>query len=378
MTTNGEKNGNGKEEPLFIDYCSFSGDEARKLADGTNEDRANACIPISKVTKEMVLTQTKMSFMEELSIVLFLAFGVPNCVFTVPTITYLIGRFVVGNVSLAFSVVGALLLPLALMPQPFVPSVVHSWIATRAIHYFSYRFVFEDRPPKKDLKDPNYRPRIMVAPPHGVFPYGNLLAMVAWPSLCGSHFRGLAASSALRPPIFKQIMRSMGVIDASRHIARKALEDGDSLGISTGGVAEVFETNGDDECIVLKSRIGMIKLAIRTGADIVPCYLFGNTKLLGCWAGEGIPQGRNILERISRKVGFALIIFYGRFGLPIPRRVPIFGAMGKAIPTYHIKCEEPTQEQVDAIQKQLLEEMQGLFDRYKGLYGWEDKQLIIK
>eukprot|EP00980_Cylindrotheca_fusiformis_P001083 scaffold305_cov110-Cylindrotheca_fusiformis.AAC.1 len=202
--------------------------------------------------------------------------------------------------------------------------------------------------------------------------------MLAYPSLCGDTFRGLAASSALRPPFFKQILRSIGTVDASRDVARKTLENGESLGISTGGVAEVFETNEDDEVILLRARIGLIKLAIRTGADLVPCYLFGNTKLLGCWAGEGIPKGRSILKKISRKVGFAIIFIYGRFGLPVPRRIPILGVMGKAIATHHLKCEEPTPEQIKEVQDILIAEMQRIFDTYKGFYGWEEKTLIIK
>jgi 2-acylglycerol O-acyltransferase 2 len=220
----------------------------------------------------------------------------------------------VGDVKLTVGIAVALLLPLAIMPQKYVPSTLQSWLAIQVVKYFSYRMIVEFVPEVKG------RPRIMVAPPHGVFPYGNLLAMVAYPSLCGDTFRGLAASSALRPPVFKQILRSIGVVAASRHVARKTLEGGESLGISTGGVAEVFETNDDDECILLRVRIGLIKLAIRTGSDLVPCYLFGNTKLLSCWAGDGIPRGREILEYISRKVGFALIIIFGRFGLPVPRR----------------------------------------------------------
>jgi hypothetical protein len=93
-----------------------------------------------------------------------------------------------------------------------------------------------------------------------------------------------------------------------------------STGISTGGVAEVFEKQeGVSEAIILKSRKvcpccgvlvlvhfslwfhtpaeaqfasgslavsclftclqGVLKLAIRTGAPLVPCFLFGNTKL---------------------------------------------------------------------------------------------------
>lgn len=195
----------------------------------------------------------------------------------------------------------------------------------------------------------------------------------------GYPFRGLAASSALRFPIFKQILCSVGIIDASRHVAQKALEKDPTrtIGISTGGVAEVFETNGEDECIVLKERKGLIKLAIRTGAELVPCYLFGNTKLLSCWAGEGLIP-RNTLEQISRRLGFALIVIFGRFGLPIPYRVPVLGVMGSAIPTAHIQCAEPTNEQIDEIQAKLLAEMEAMFDRNKALYGWADKKLIIK
>lgn len=363
-------------EAEFLDFASFSVEETKKLASGTKEDRNKVTASITSVTKDQILAKQKMSLVEEMACILLLAFGVPNGIFTWPPFIYLIGTFVVGNLKLTVGIFVAVLLPLAILPQPYVPSSLQSWIAVQVIKYFSFRFIFEARPLAKD--DPDYRPQILVAPPHGVFPYGNILAMLIWPSLCGEAFRGLASSAALRPPIFKQILRTIGIIDASRHVARKTLENGESLGISTGGVAEVFETNHNDECIVLRERIGLIKLAIRTGSDLVPCYLFGNTELLGCWAGEGIPQGRTILEWISRKLGFALIIIYGRFGLPIPRRVPILGVLGKPIPTHHLKCEDPTKEQIQTIQNLLLDEMQEIFERYKGLYGWDEKHLIIK
>ena len=52
------------------------------------------------------------------------------------------------------------------------------------------------------------------------------------------------------------------------------------VGISTGGVAEVFETNcpSGDEVILLKERRGLIKLAFRTGAELVPWCV----RLLAC------------------------------------------------------------------------------------------------
>ncbi|KAL3909232.1 MAG: hypothetical protein SGARI_002704 [Bacillariaceae sp.] len=364
----------------FVDYCNLSVSDIRKMANGTDQDRLAPCQDVSKITSKDVLKVQPMTFWEEAICVLFLAFVVPNGVFTIPPIVFLIGKFVVGNVPMTFLAFGLLLLPLAILPQPYIPSSLESWMAVQVCRYFSFRFVCEEQPPptpdKASAKDSDkpYHPRIMVAPPHGVFPYGNILSMIVFPPLFGQTFRGLASSAALRPPVFKQVLRSIGVIDASRNVARKALD----RGISTGGVAEVFETNEDDECILLKERIGLIKLAIRTGADIVPCYVFGNTKLLSCWGGEGIPKARYLLERISRKLGFALILVHGRFLLPVPWRKPVLGVMGKPIHTHQIQNEDPTPEQIEKIQTILLEEMDALFDRYKHLYNWDDKKLIIK
>ncbi|KAG7365173.1 diacylglycerol acyltransferase [Nitzschia inconspicua] len=369
-----------KVDANFVDFCSLSMTQIHTMADGTDEDRQQPCRAIDTVTKDEVLKVQPMTFWEELLTVMFLAFVVPNGVFTIPPLVFLIGKFVVGSVSKTFLVFGLMLVPLAILPQPYKPATLQSWMAVQVCRYFSFRFIYEEQPPPVPASDSKieYHPRIMVAPPHGVFPYGNILSMIVFPSIFGQTFRGLASSAALRPPVFKQVLRSIGVIDASRNVARKALERNESLGISTGGVAEVFETNEDDECVLLKERVGLIKLAIRTGADIVPCYVFGNTKLLGCWAGEGIPKGRYLLERISRKLGFALILVYGRFLLPVPWRKPVLGVMGKGIPTHQIQCEDPTAEQIETIQTILLEEMEALFDRYKHLYGWEDKKLIIK
>lgn len=369
-------------EPQYLNFCSLSREEMIRLAAGTPEDRKKSLVPVSQVKAENVLKQEPMSFVEELATILFLTVGVPNGAFSLPLITFLIGKFVVGDVGAAFKVLGLLLLPLIFLPQKFNQSSLHSWIAVQVIKYFSFRVVAVESPQQKEACTEDGgkgRPQIFVAPPHGVFPYGNVLAMLAWPTFTGHHFQGLTANSALRVPIFKQILGSIGCIDASRSSARRALENYPySVGISTGGVREVFETTAGDECIVLKERVGLIKLAIRTGADLVPCYLFGNTKLLSCWGGDGIPLARAFLENLSRKIGFALIIIYGRFGLPIPRRMPVLAVHGKAIPTVHMQCEEPTTEQVLKVQGQLLADMQELFDKHKHLYGWDDKRLVIK
>lgn len=373
-----KKKGDGFPEPQFCDYCSLSAEQLRKMAAGTDHDRKEQYVPLSSVDKKKFLEIQEMSLGAELMCLVFLSFVVPLGVFTLPPTVALIGKFVVGDVKTTFKVFGMLLLPLIILPQPYKPSMLQSYLSVQIGKYFSFRFICEEKPAFPDKNDENYNPAIMVAPPHGVFPYGNILSMLGFPSLFGFPFRGLASSAALRPPIFKQVLRSIGVIDASRQVARKALENGESLGISTGGVAEIFLTNEDDECILLKERIGLIKLAIRTGSDIAPCYLFGNTKLLNCWAGEGIPGLSYILEKLSRRFGFALILIYGRFFLPVPFRKPILAVMGRPIETHQIKCEDPTPEQIQMIQKKLFGEMERIFNTYKPYYGWDEKKLVIK
>jgi 1-acyl-sn-glycerol-3-phosphate acyltransferase len=380
------KSSSNNNNAFFFDACSYTPADLQRLAAASDDERTKTHIPLNKVSKEDMLKLQPMTFFEEAVTAVFLLFGVPNGVFSMPGVTYLIGRFVLGDVGLAFKYLAMLLIPLVLIPQPFVPSVLTSWMSCQVLKYFSFRFILIDRPPTQtpcgaqhEKDPPTLRPQILVAPPHGVFPYGNLLAMLVWPSLTGHHFIGLAASMALRVPVFKQILRGMGVVDASRQTARKALEQFPfTIGISTGGVAEVFENNKSDECVILRERVGLIKLAIRTGADLVPCYIFGNTKLLSCWHGDGIPGAQTLLEKLSRKIGFALILFYGRFGLPIPYRLPVLAVKGKPIPTWMYQCEEPSDKVIEQVQTELIKEMDYIFNAYKHLYGWEDKRLIIR
>ena len=144
-------------------------------------------------------------------------------------------------------------------------------------------------------------------------------------------------------PVFKQMLEWIGTVDANRETCKKILSDGRRnpvIGVSTGGVAEVFETDSNDndegeECVVLMNRKGICKLALQTGANMVPCYLFGNSKLLSIYYGGPL---RDKARWLSRKVGFALVFFWGRLFLPIPYRVPILGVLSKV----RLFCCTPT------------------------------------
>lgn len=220
---------------------------------------------------------------------------------------------------------------------------------------------------------PGGRPYLLICPPHGVLPVANLLVLLALRSATGFDFTGLTADAALRLPVMRQIMTWIGCQSATASRAQALLQEGHSLGISPGGVAEIFDVLNHDEVIFMRARKGFVKLALRSGAPLVPCYCFGNTKLFGTWY-----DSRGRMRALSRKLGFGLCPIWGRFYTPVPLiyRQPLLAVTGAPI---EVPLEvEPTQASIDKYHALFLQELQSLFDRHKAAYGWGDRQLIIR
>jgi len=71
----------------------------------------------------------------------------------------------------------------------------------------------------------------------------------------------------------------------------------------------------------------------------------------------------------------SLILTWGRWGLPIPYRVPLLYAVGKPLRLLHV--ENPTPAQIEAAHAEFCRALSDLFDRYKFYYGWGHKTLRI-
>lgn len=218
------------------------------------------------------------------------------------------------------------------------------------------------------------KPSIIVTPPHGVFPFGSILGLLSVPRTANRYLRGVAATALLSVPIMGGLLKYIGVIDATKKNVKKALERGELLGISSGGIAEIFQTNAAtySEVIILKSRHGICKLALETGAYLVPSYVFGNTT---CFTSV-YDKKYGIMEYISRKVKVSIVLFYGRFGLPIPYRVPILSCLGTPIAVE--KTANPTNEQINELLEKLQQGVHDLFEKHKTAYGYENFSLTIK
>ncbi len=168
-----------------------------------------------------------------------------------------------------------------------------------------------------------------------------------------------------------------------------------------------------EEYAFIQGRKGFVKMAMKHGVPIVPVYCFGNThamhKARTPWVLEALSRcvalrvGRggacchwaraecalrprsptnpaSTHQQITRLLRTSLILTWGRWGLPIPYRVPLLYAVGKPLRVLH--RADPSRAEVDAAHAAFCRALQDLFDAYKhhyhdGVKDWGHKTLRI-
>jgi len=230
----------------------------------TQKDRIKRLEAQSTLSKEafdsnMCTEQVSMPLHEELIVMLawFLFFAVA----LYGPIIVLITLYFDYKVGILLICTGVLI---TYIPSPFIPSICYSYFASLNLKYFSFRAIWKHTCPPGSY--------IGVQPPHGLFPFGGILGVFAIPRCTAFFGHGVAATAILNVPFIGNFLRCIGCVDANRMNLKQCLANGQALGISSGGIAEIFETNSEDgqETIILKSRGGIAKLAIESGVDIVP------------------------------------------------------------------------------------------------------------
>ncbi|KAF4133411.1 Diacylglycerol acyltransferase domain-containing protein [Phytophthora infestans] len=167
----------------------------------------------------------------------------------------------------------------------------------------------------------------------------------------------------------------LGGVDASRSTADKVLNDGTSIVVYPGGVLEIFKTDPNSKVneLVLKKRLGFVKLAMRHGAELVPSFVFGEKWLYNMW---NPPQG--LIDFFRKTLRIPVIIFWGKF-MWMPKQPPKgkrFGVVyGKPIPTK--LTANPSEEEIRAVHTQYVAEIQRLFSEYKKDFGYDDDETLL-
>lgn len=148
-----------------------------------------------------------------------------------------------------------------------------------------------------------------------------------------------------------------------------------------GGAQEAFSAIPDTYKFVLKHRKGFVKIALRTGAPLVPCISFGENNLFEQIQFAPDSMVRKCQEIIKKYTKLAPVILQGRgllqynFGF-IPRRHPLVTVVGA--PIHLEKNPNPTNAEIEEVHALFCKQLNQLFETNKSKYVKNSENIHIE
>jgi diacylglycerol O-acyltransferase 2, plant len=207
--------------------------------------------------------------------------------------------------------------------------------------------------------------------PHGIFPMGQFLSASLIKEITpGRMICGTAADIVFKFPVMRHVMAWIGTNPAKRANITKILKRGDHMAIVPGGIAEMYLLSEDSEGIYLRKRHNTVKAAIQEGADIVPTFFFGNSRI---FTVPGKSGSDSFLSKLSRKMRASIVLFYGRHYLPVPYRTPLRMVVGRIVDV--TQKDFPSEEEVNEVMEKVIASVTELYEKKKP--DWETRPLVI-
>ena len=188
----------------------------------------------------------------------------------------------------------------------------------------------------------------------------------------------LTLTSNFRIPLYRDYLLFHGVHSVSRRSCENILRrgPGSAITIVVGGAEESLIARPNSLDLVLKKRLGFIKMAIRTGSSLVPILSFGEADIFEQLDNEPTSKLFKMQQFVKRCCGFTIPLIHARgifnynFGL-IPYRRPINTVVGKPIHTKY--NPEPEMAEVKIIQAEYIAELKRMWDEHKNKYATHRK-----
>ena len=161
--------------------------------------------------------------------------------------------------------------------------------------------------------------------PHGIISHGAFAAFATEALGFSELFPGitntlLTLDSNFRIPLYRDYALAMGLASVSRESIENLLSKGGHNGagmgravtIVVGGARESLDAQPHQLRLVLNSRKGFVKLAIRQGADLVPVLAFGENELYDQVDSEQHPYVHKFQLLVKKLMGFTVPLFHVR------------------------------------------------------------------
>ncbi|KAH8691409.1 diacylglycerol acyltransferase-domain-containing protein [Talaromyces proteolyticus] len=233
---------------------------------------------------------------------------------------------------------------------------------------------------------PTNKKYIFSCHPHGILSYGVFATFATETLGFGELFPGiettlLTLDSNFRIPVFRDYLLALGFGSVARESIEKILTkggkddkgEGHAVAIVVGGAKESLEAKPGTFRAVIKNRKGFIKLAIRTGADIVPVLAFGENDLYDVADLHTKPMLSKAHLLFKKLFGFTIPFFYTKgpyrfdFGI-MPHRRPVSVVIGRPIATLKEQDNFNTDD-IDEVHERYLKELEYMWNEWKDVFA---------
>lgn len=238
--------------------------------------------------------------------------------------------------------------------------------------YFPIRLVKHDTANEMDPSK-NY---LFCYHPHGIISAG-VLGVASAANGFDEMFKGITLSVNTLAvnwymPVIHEHAGAFSYGDASKKCLMKTLSSGPGFSslLVTGGAQESMMAHPYSSKVVLKTRAGFVKIALRSGASLVPIWAFGENNIF-----ENLAVGSAAIQNLQRKIQkiltFAPVMVAGRgvfsySGGILPHRRPITVVFGAPIAVE--QDPEPSPEKVQKVHEQYKAAVLLLFNSLKDIY----------
>ena len=156
---------------------------------------------------------------------------------------------------------------------------------------------------------------------------------------------------------------------------------GRAITIVVGGARESLDAQPGTLRLVLKRRKGFVKLAVRTGADLVPVLAFGENELYEQVLPETHPGIYKVQMAVKKALGFTVPLFHARgvFNYDVgmmPYRRPLNVVVGR--PVKVVQQVVPDEGYVDWLHEEYVRELERVWEGWKDDFaGGRREELVI-
>jgi 2-acylglycerol O-acyltransferase 2 len=233
--------------------------------------------------------------------------------------------------------------------------------------------------------------------PHGIISHGAFAAFATEALGFADLFPGitntlLTLDTNFRIPLYRDWALALGLASVSKesieNILSKGGTNGEGMGravtIVVGGARESLNAEPHTLRLVLDSRKGFVKIAIRQGADLVPVLAFGENDLYEQLDGEARPWIHKMQMLVKKVAGFTIPLFHARgifnydVGL-MPYRRAMNIVVGRPIQVTQQGANDGhvSEEYLDEVHDRYCTELRRLWNEYKNTFA-KDRQAELE